>query len=105
MEARLHLHKILCDILGSKHVYFQPPESVKLQYPAIIYTCDNLQNTFADDQVYLQHTAYQVTVVDKDPDSSIAAQISRLPLCKFVRHYNSENLNHFVFTLYGRIHP
>lgn len=43
---------------------------------------------------------YQVTVVDKNPDSVIHEKVLKLPLCKFDRHYNKDNLNHDVYTLY-----
>lgn len=26
--------------------------------------------------------------------------VAKLPTCRFVRHYKSDNLNHYVFTLY-----
>ena len=32
MDRRLKLHEELCDILGSRNVYFQPPETVKMKY-------------------------------------------------------------------------
>ena len=37
MASRLNLHNSLIEALGTKSVYFQPPESVKLVYPCIIY--------------------------------------------------------------------
>lgn len=100
VKSRLELHEILCDMLGSRCVYFQPPESVKMQYPAIVYSRSNLRNTYANSKVYDQTCAYQVTVIDKDPDSEIVLQVSLLPLCRFDRHYVADNLNHDVFTLY-----
>lgn len=100
METRLELHDILCGILGTSHVYFQPPESVKMQYPAIVYSRDDIENEHANNGVYIQSTAYQVIVIDRDPDSDIVKKVSMLPKCSFDRHYNSDNLNHDVFTIY-----
>lgn len=97
---RLELHEILCGVLGSRNVYFQPPETVKLHYPALIYSRSRIDRRYADNAVYTQETAYDVTVVYKDPDSDIPERISRLPWCRFVRHYVSDNLIHDVFTLY-----
>jgi len=34
-NRRIQLHEILCDVLGTRNVYFQPPESVDMNYPAI----------------------------------------------------------------------
>lgn len=100
MGDRLELHEVFCNILGSRRAYFQPPESVKMQYPAIIYSRSNIENVFANNSVYGQHEAYEVVVVYEDPDSDLPREISRLPLCRFDRHYVADNLNHDTFTLY-----
>lgn len=100
MQARLELHELLCTALGSRHVYYQPPESVKMEYPAIVYSRNSIENTFAENSVYKQDHQYQIIVIDKDPDSEIVAAISKLPMCQFVRHYEADNLNHDVFTIY-----
>lgn len=100
MANRIDLQNMLETILGSRNVYFQPPESVKISYPAIVYGLDNINNTFADDSVYLSHKRYSITVIDKNPDSTIVDKIAVLPACRFNRHYKSENLNHYVFSLY-----
>ena len=71
MRSRLRLHEELVNILGSRYVYFQPPESIKLNYPCIIYERYDISNTFADDDVYLDPRQYRITVVDKNPDSEI----------------------------------
>ena len=99
MHNRLNLHEVFCDILGSRNVYFQPPPSVKMNYPAIVYSRDEINNTFANNSVYNQSLLYQVTVIDKDPDSEIVMKVSRLPACKHNSSFQSDNLNHDVFTL------
>ena len=100
MTSRLELQALLEEILNSKHVYFQPPESVKMQYDAIVYSRKNLQSKYANNSIYNQRDCYEVTVIYRNPDSDIPRKISKLPLCRFDRHYNSDNLNHDVFTLY-----
>lgn len=100
MASRLELHEVLCEILGSRNVYFQPPASVKMQYPAIVYSRSNIENTHADNTVYLQGWCYEIVVIDPNPDSEYVEKISKLPFCSFDRHYPSDNLNHDVFTLY-----
>lgn len=99
MSRRLELHEILCEVLGSRNVYYQPPESVKMKYPAIVYSRQDIENTFADNGVYKQSDIYQVTVVDPDPDSEIVHKVSLLPMCIYDRHFTSDNLNHDVFTI------
>lgn len=100
MDSRLELHELLCEVLGSRHVYFQPPSSVKMQYPAIVYSRSNIRNKFADDSVYNQSRVYSITVIDADPDSEIIEKVSKLPTCSFDRHFTSDNLNHDAFTIY-----
>lgn len=100
MNNRIKLHELLCEALGSRQVYFQPPESVKMKYPAIVYSRNRIDNEHADDGVYMQSSSYSITVIDKNPDSEIVDNISLLPRCRFDRHYISDNLNHDVFTIY-----
>ena len=86
--------------MGGANVYYQPPETVKLKYPCIIYARSSVKTKFADDNPYNHQTEYQVTVIDRDPDSLIPGKIAELPMCSFGRHYTSDNLNHDVYNLY-----
>lgn len=99
MGSRLELQNLLESILGSRNVYYQPPESIKIKYPAIIYSRNNIDNNFADDIVYMQNHTYQIIVIDANPDSEIVDKISKLSMCRYNRHYTSDNLNHDVFIL------
>ena len=100
MRTRLELQSFLEELLGSRNVYFQPPTSFKMEYPAIVYARKNIINTFADNNVYGQSRCYEITVIDHNPDSAIVDKISKLPTCKFDRHFKSDNMNHDTFTLY-----
>ena len=100
MANRLDLQAELEELLGSRNVYFQPPASVRINYPAIVYTRSDIDNAFADDSVYMQSHFYEVTVIDEDPDSKIVDDVSKLPTCRFSRHFTSENLNHDTFIIY-----
>ena len=99
MGSRLDLQNLLEFVLGSRNVYYQPTESVKIKYPAIIYRRNDIDNNFADDIVYMQNHTYQIIVIDADPDSEIVDRVSRLPMCRYDRHYTSDNLNHDIFIL------
>lgn len=100
MGTRLELQEILETILGSDHVYFQPPENVKMSYPAIVYERDYLVNEFAGNNPYRQTKRYQVTIIDRDPDSEIADKVAALPMCSFTRYFAADNLNHDIYSLY-----
>lgn len=100
MGLRLDLHQILCDILGTTHVYFQPPASVRMSFPCIIYSLKDIDSKYADDLTYHNLKCYTVTVVDRDPDTVIPDKIGELRLASFDRHYTADNLNHYVYSLY-----
>ena len=100
MASRLSLQTQLEELLGSRNVYFQPPESVKMNYPAIVYELDDISNSHADDGVYLSRKRYSITLIDGDPDSIFVDKIANLPTCNFNRHYKSDNLNHWNFSIY-----
>lgn len=99
MKDRFELQAMLEEILGSRNVFFQPPENLKMSYPAIVYSRARIRNTHADNEVYRQNDCYEIIVIDKNPDSVITRKISRLPRCSFDRHFVTENLGHDVFTL------
>lgn len=100
MSSRLELHEKLRTLLGSAYVYFQPPESVKLVYPCIVYGLDDMDTKHADDKIYLNKKRYSIIVIDKNPDSVIPDKMLALPLCSFSRFYTADNLNHWAFSLY-----
>lgn len=100
MRTRLELDQQLREALGSNNVYFQPPESTIMQYPAIVYSRYNIDQQHADNYAYIQSPAYQAIVIDPDPDSKIWERVSELPMCSYDRHYQADNLNHDVFTIY-----
>lgn len=100
MGQRLELQERLVEILGSPNVYFQPPPTVQMKYPAIVYKRDNTSTQFADDAPYRVKKRYLVTVIDADPDSVIHEAIMQLPMCVYDRFYTADNLNHDVFRLF-----
>lgn len=100
MGTRLELQALLEDLLGSSNVYFQPPENVLMSYPAIVYNRNYLTSSYADNIPYLRTIRWQITVIDKDPDSLIPDKIASLPLTIYVRHFTSDNLNHDIYDVY-----
>lgn len=100
MGQRLQLQSLLETILGTTNVYFQPPAGLEMQYPAIVYHRDPADTRFADDIPYSITTRYQVTVIDRNPDSVIPRKVAQLPLCTHSRFFTAHNLNQDVFSLY-----
>lgn len=100
MGTRIELQTLLEELLGSRNVYFQPPESIKMKYPCIVYNRSDISSKFADDAPYLLFDRYELTFITKDPDSEMIHTIASLPKCKFDRDFVSDNLNHYVYSIY-----
>jgi hypothetical protein len=100
-KTRANLSQIFREVLGSNHTYFQPPSGTQIKYPCIIYKLDGIYNDRADDINYRKNKRWQVTVIDKNPDSSIYEQlIDRFDHCSLDRTAVSDNLNHWYLTLF-----
>lgn len=100
MDRRPELHAKLVDFLGSGHVYFQPPETVKLVYPCIIYNLDNFDVKRANNRLYLGRDRYAVTIVSRDPDEPAVRKLLEWEYCSFNRFFTADNLNHWTFEIY-----
>lgn len=119
MGLRENLHDILVGILAEGNldhnevgefilgadiagrVYFQPPETVKLRYPCIIYELSGINTRKANNQLYNAKKRYSLTLITRDPDTSYPDLILKsLQYCSFNRYFQMDNLNHYVFDLY-----
>lgn len=100
MGTRLELQRKLEELLESRHVYYQPPSNVKIEYPAIIYSKSKIGKDNANNTAYRLTTRYDVIVVDKHPDNAVIQKLLMLPYCSYDRYYASDNLNHDSLTLY-----
>lgn len=100
-ERRVALYYKLCETLGNnKGVYYQPPESLKLQTPCITYELENIYVDNADNLVYTRHIKFRICVIDADPASVIADKVSTLNASvRFIRHFNSNGLSHYIYTI------
>ena len=104
IDRRIKFHGLLCEILSCPiegercRCYFQPPESVKMSYPAIVYSLDDIDKTYANDGVYLSKRRYTIVVIDKDPDTNLVQKVTNLPMSRFDRHFKKDNLNPVSYT-------
>lgn len=101
MATRLELHEKLCEVLGTRNVYFQPPETIKLKYPCIIYNSVNPDVVRADDAVYNITKCYDLLLIEKDCDSLKYCDILKaFPMCRCNRSFITDGLFHNSLTLY-----
>lgn len=100
MSKRLELHNKLVALFGNNHVYYQPPENLKMEYPCIRYSKSDITSRHADNIKYVNKTSYEIVVIDKHPDNVVIEKILEFPLSSYDRHYISDNLNHDVIRIY-----
>lgn len=99
-DERKKLGNKLRAIDGVKKVYFQPPESVKLVYPCILYFFSSAETRYGNNFPYNFKPGFTVIIIDHNPDSSIPSEVAKMKGAKFDRHYVRDNLHHFVFRIY-----
>lgn len=98
MAPRPELQQLLTSICDN--VYFQPPASLQMEYPAIVYERDTSKTMFADNAPYKFDLKYQMTLISRNPEETILKALAALPMCLHERFYVSDNLNHDVFVIY-----
>lgn len=100
-ERRLALDSEFRRILGNNNTYFQPPSTVQLKYPCMIYNLVAGDTRYADNNGYFMARRYEVTHVHRDPDVDLLDVMPReFRNCRFDRRYTADNLYHDVYTLY-----
>ena len=98
MAPRLELQSLLEEL--TDHVYFQPPANVQIQFPCIIYSRDGTSTDHANNGLYRHAKRYQITVIDRNPDTELADKIEALRYASFERAFPADDLNHYVFSLF-----
>lgn len=96
---RLDLHKELVELLGNDNVYFQPPASIKLKYPCIIYSLNDIRIMNADNKIYKKNRQYSVILIHPDPDNDLIDKFMDAGFY-FDRSYIADGLHHFSFRKY-----
>lgn len=100
-QRRNELHAKFERILGSRNVYFQPPTGLKMNYPCIVYNLADANDVHAENRIYRRLYRYTVTYITKDPDDPKRDELDDMRYCAFDRFFTSDNLNHFVYTIYN----
>ena len=101
MANRLDLHEELCEVLGSRNVYYQPPASVQMKYDAIRYSLSGKNLKRADDAIYRITNEYSGVYITRDPESTIPDKLLyHFKMISFGSPYTADNLTHFPFTIY-----
>ena len=101
MDSRIELQANLEAVLGSRNVYFQPPESLKMKYPAIVYELVDIMTDKANNKNYIRNHRYTLTLIHSNPDNELKDRLlDEFNLISFDRHYAKDGLHHYVYDLY-----
>lgn len=99
---RLELSGVLEDVMSrcgeNPQLYFQPPETVKLVYPCIIYKLRTMTSSYADNAPYMTTIGYDITYITRSPTSKVPVELSKEPMFGFDRYYTANNLHHYAYT-------
>lgn len=84
-RLRSDLHAILKSMVSN--VYFQPPASITMIYPCIVYQRDYINIDHANNDPYKRNNRWMITTIDRDPESDIPNQIAKLRSAAFSRFF------------------
>ena len=83
------------------NVYFQPPSNITLKYPCIVYNKTGKDKKFSNNGLYLTKQEYQLMLIERNPDSTVADDIEAFfPFCGIQQYYTADNLNHTTLNLF-----
>ena len=98
-DRRKELQAKLEELLGSRNVYFQPPENFKMQYDCVVYKRSPYYNRHADDRVYTSRPGWELTLITKSPVSPLIQVFAALPTCRHEQSYVADNLYHNIYKI------
>ena len=73
---------------------------MNMKYPAIVYSRSKMEKVRANNKTYILNHVYDITVIDRNPDSPIAEEILKLDHSEYDRQFCVNGLNHITITLY-----
>lgn len=99
-RSREEVHEFLVNLSGyGNNVYFNPPETVKMHYPCLVYNISDLGSRHADNRPYFRYDRYTVThIYSKISQDSVSKLLADTEGFDFDRHFYADNLYHDVFT-------
>lgn len=91
-------YSVLKEIVGD-NVYFNPPSNLKIQYPCVVYSINDILNKNADDEVYKQNIKYDCTLITKNVNDPLLKDLSKIKTFRYSRHYVVDSLHHYAFLI------
>ena len=100
MRTYKDLLHLLQQAVKHNRVYFQPPENLKIGYPAIVFHLSKIEVNHASDVPYKGAREYSVTLITKEPEPDAIDEILEIPYSSLDQTFVSDGMNHFVFSVY-----
>lgn len=97
-RPRVELQELLKEYCDT--VYFQPPSSIRINYPCIVYNRSTDYINRANNSLYMKEKLYRVTVMDKNPDSDIADRLQELPWAVIISRDVIDNIYQTTLNIY-----
>lgn len=100
-ERRLRFHQVLATVLTNfeNKIYFRPSSKMVLTYPCVVYNDDKSNYKKSNGRLYTNWTTFKVTVIIPAPGFFDSSLILDIPHSKFVTHYQSNDLVHYVYEI------
>lgn len=100
MADRKDFHKKLEQAFGCK-CYFQPPETLKLTYPCVVYAFERFDTRRANNLNYIINERYKISFLHKDADNGTVKQVMRkFEKIAHVQHYITNGVYNDVYFIY-----
>lgn len=101
MTRRIDLQKKFEDLLGNRHVYFQPPPGYMMEFPCIVYSLSTLKTRYFNDMPHTYQSEYDVTYISSKPDDDFVGKLAEaFPMIRIGQRMVSDNLYHTRYTLH-----
>ncbi len=97
LRAQLYL------IHDTENVYYDPPESIRMDFPCFRFELNNFDVSHADNKAYSKKPRWAVTYITRDIEEieQVAEEmLEHFKYCNFDTSFRADNLEHAVFNLY-----
>ena len=99
-DRRLKLSARLHEMFPSINIYYDPLESVRMEYPAIVYKREKIDTMEANNKHYIVYDRYTITDIRKNADDEVLDALDGMPNTYHERPFIKDDLHHDTFTTY-----
>lgn len=88
---------------NTKNVYYNPPSSIRMNFPCFRFELNNIDVKHADNKAYARKPRWAVTYISRNlEDIEVVSKqmLDIFPYCNFDTSFRADNLEHAVFNLY-----